>query len=96
MDFNHKQYINCTELSKYIWSLKDEGTPYTNKWSIVAKVKGSAKINYCPLCLTEKYHLIKYFNGIRLLNKKSEFINACRHVNLLMHVTIKVNCYLKL
>ena len=32
-DFNHKQYINCTELSKYIWSLKDAGTPYTINWS---------------------------------------------------------------
>ena len=31
-DFNHKQYINFTELSKYIWSLKDAGTPYTINW----------------------------------------------------------------
>ena len=28
-DFNHKQYINCIELSKYLWSLKDAGTPHT-------------------------------------------------------------------
>ena len=28
-DFNHEQYIKSTELSKYIWSLKDAGTPYT-------------------------------------------------------------------
>ena len=53
-DFNHEQYIKSTELSKYkyIWPLKDAGTPYIINWSIVAKV------NYCPLCLTEKYHLI--------------------------------------
>ena len=80
-----------TELSKYIWSLKDAGTPYTINWSIVAKVKGSTKVNYCPLCLTEKYHLIEYFNDIRLLNKKSEFINACRHQSKLLLKNLKRN-----
>ena len=24
-DFRHKEYVNSTELSKYIWKLKDEG-----------------------------------------------------------------------
>ena len=70
-DSNHEQYIKSTELSKYIWLVKDAGTPYTINWSIIAKVKGSTKVNYCPLCLTEKYHLIEHFNDIRLLNKKS-------------------------
>ena len=78
-------------VSKYIWSLKDAGTPYTINWSIVAKVKGSVKVNYCPLCLTEKYHLIEYFNDIRLLNKKREFINACRHQSKLLHKNLKRN-----
>ena len=58
-DFNHEQYIKSTELSKYIWSLKDAGTSYTIIWSIIAKVKGSRKVNYCPLCLAEKYLLIE-------------------------------------
>ena len=43
-DFNHKQYIKNTELCKYIWSLKDAGTPYSISWSIIAKVKGSKKL----------------------------------------------------
>ena len=90
-DFNHKQYIKRQELSKYIWSLKDAGTPYTINWSIVAKVKGSIKVNYCPLCFTEKYHLIEYFNDIRLLNKKSEFVNACRHHSKLLLKNLKRN-----
>ena len=83
-DFNHEQYIKSKELSKYIWSLKDAGTPYTINWSIDAKVKGSTKVNYYSLCLTEKYHLIEHFNDIRLLNKKSEFVNACRHQSKLL------------
>ena len=90
-DFNHEQYIKSTELSKYIWSLKDTWTPYTLSWSIVSKVKGSTKVNYCPLCLTEKYHIIEYFNDIRLLNKKSEFINACRHQSKLLLKNLKRN-----
>ena len=77
MDFNHKQYINCIELSKYIWSLKDAGTPCTINWSIVA--------------LTEKCHLTEYFNDIRLLNKKSQLINACRHQSKLLIKTLKRN-----
>ena len=38
-NFNHKQYIESSELPKYIWSLKDVGTPYTINWLIVAKVR---------------------------------------------------------
>ena len=55
-DFSHRQYTKSTELSKYIWSLNYARTPCTVNWSITSKVKGSTKINYCPLCLTEKYH----------------------------------------
>ena len=35
----------------------------------------------------EKYHLIEYFNDIRLSNKKA---------NLLMNVGSKANCYLRI
>ena len=79
------------ELFKYICSAKDAGRPYTINWSIVAKVKGSTKINYSPLCLTWKYHLIEYFNDICLLNKKSEFINACGHQSKLLLQNLKRN-----
>ena len=88
-DFNHEQYIKSTELSKYIWSLKDVGTPYTINWSIIAKIKGSTKVTYRPLCLTEKYHLKEHFNDIRLLTEKSEFINACRHQSKLLLKNLK-------
>ena len=59
--------------------------------SIVAKVKCSIKFSYCPLCLTEKNHLIEYFNDIRLLNKRSGFINACRHQSELLLNNLKRN-----
>ena len=48
------------------------------------KVNGKTKIDCCSLCLAEKLHLIEYFDDIRLLNKRSEFINHCRQQNKLL------------
>ena len=74
-----------TELSKYIWLLKEDQITSRIRWSIVEKVYGRTKINYCPLCLAEKLHLIEHFNDNRLLNKRNEFISGCRHqVKLLL------------
>ena len=55
-DINHKQPSKNTELSKYIWSLKDAKIPYSIKSSIVEKVYGKTKTDHCPLCLAEKLH----------------------------------------
>ena len=38
-------------------------------------VKGLAKKDFCSLCLTEKFWLIKYLDDVNLLNKKSELIS---------------------
>ena len=35
-DFRHKEYINSTELSKYIWKLKDEGGTPSVIWNIMS------------------------------------------------------------
>ena len=84
---NHKQYIKNTELSKYIWLLKDAGTPYTINWSIVAKVKVIQKL------ITVHCVLLK---NITLQNILMTFIYLIKRMNLLMHVDIKVNCYLRI
>ena len=34
-DFQHKKYVNSTELSKYIWKLEDEKIRANIKWNIV-------------------------------------------------------------
>ena len=90
-DFNHKQHSKNTDLSKYIWSLKDAKIQYSIKWSIVEKSSWENKIDHFPLCLEEKLHLIKYFDEIWLLNKRSEFINHCRHQNKLLLRSLKRN-----
>ena len=90
-DFKQKYWIQSLKAQSYpnkSGLLKDAGTPYTIYWSIVSKRKGSRNINYCPLCLPKKYRLFECFNIIDLLNRKSEFINACSHQ--------QVNYYLKL
>ena len=83
---NHnKKTMKNTELSKYIWSLKEDQTTFRIRWSLVEKVYSRTKINFCPLCSAEKLHLIQNFNDNRLLNKRNEFISGCRHqVKLLM------------
>ena len=59
---------------------------------MVEKVHEKTKIDHCPLYLLEKLHLIEYFDGIRLLNKRSEFINHFRHQNKLLLKCLKRNC----
>ena len=54
-------------------------------------VYGKTKIDCCPLCLAEKLHLIEYFDDIRLLNKRGEFVNHCRHQNKLRLKSLKRN-----
>ena len=69
-DFCHKKYVNSTELSKYMWKLKDEKTTPSIKWNIMSIVHGIPKGCVCKLCLTEKFWLLKHFNDEHLLNKK--------------------------
>ena len=37
MSFQNKGHEKKTELSKYVWELKDKGEDFTIKWSVVAK-----------------------------------------------------------
>ena len=45
-DFKHKKYMKCTELSKYIWSLKNQGITPIVKWRIVKKVNNKVSPDY--------------------------------------------------
>ena len=90
-DFKHKTYSKSTELSKYIWDLKDRGINPIVKWSIVEKIHSNTKINYCKLCLLEKLYIIDFIDDNRLLNKRNEFISGCKHQNKLLLKNIKWN-----
>ena len=57
-DFKHKKYMKCGNLSKYIWSLKNQGIIPIVKWKFVKKVNSKVTPNYCKLCSTEKFVII--------------------------------------
>ena len=80
-DFKHQKYRNCTELAKYVWELKEENITLIIKWEILIKVYGNPKQNMSILCLTEKLWIINFIHDNNYLNKKSELINKCRHIN---------------
>ena len=58
MSVRIKGYEKETELSKYVWKLKDKVEDFTIKWSVAAKASpyicGSKR---CDLFLTKKLHI---------------------------------------
>ena len=77
--FTHADKRHQTELSKFIWTLKDKAIPYTLSWKIVRHAQPySPKTNRCNLCLWEKYHIITA-NKATSLNSRTELISTCKH-----------------
>ena len=53
----------------------------TIKFSIAKRVKGNTFINNCNLYLSEKAFIIRNLDDVNMLNKRSEFISKCLHIN---------------
>ena len=83
-DFKLGKYENCNKLAKYIWQL-------TRKTLISINIEtiGSPSSIICPLCITKKLLIIKFMNNKGILNKTSERINKCRHLNKFLLVNVK-------
>ena len=79
--FRNKIYATETELSKYIWELKDQQKEPSLKWSILKKVNNKASNGSCKLCLTEKLYIIRSLDNEKLLNTRSELVSKYRHIN---------------
>ena len=47
------------------------------------------KLNFCKLCLFEKFYVIKSLNDPNLLNKKTEFANTSRHQSKLLLIIVR-------
>ena len=87
--FRNRYYEHATELSKYIWKLKDLGKAFILKWSIAACTSPyRCGTRRCDLCVTEKY-IIARVDQKRLLNKRTEFISKCRHRNKFLLKNVK-------
>ena len=79
--FRKKEKRKATELSNYIWNLKDERKSFDVSWSILAKAAAYRNGGrQCDLCQTEKF-IIATANRKSLLNKRSELVSKCRHIN---------------
>ena len=77
-DFKNEKK-NGTELSKYIWNLKNKNTNYEIKWSIMHKIGELSNINrICKTCNLEKME-IALANKKRNLNKRQELFFTCPH-----------------
>ena len=79
--FRNKNKEKSTELSKYIWELKDNNMEHNLKWCIASKahpyICGSRKYD---LCSTEKLTIIKA-DPETLLNTYDELVSKSRHMN---------------
>ena len=78
--FKNEQYRHVTELSKYIWNLKDKNIKYDIKWRKVKHARPYTNVynKRCNLCLCKKYFIICKSN-MAALNKRSELMAFCRH-----------------
>ena len=80
-----------TELSKYIWDLKDKKiTNYSIKWSAVKQIAGYNSVtNFCTLFLSEKLVICNFRGKSRLINKLMDLVCKCSHKNRLISSTYK-------
>ena len=77
--FGNQKHKHSTELSKYIWQLKQSTVEYSIRWKILRKCKAySNKTKRCNLCLHEKYIII-YHPKLSSLNLRNELISTCIH-----------------
>ena len=49
----------------------------------------NVSLNYCKLCLTQKFFIIKSLDDCNSLNKRSELVSKCRHQNMLLLCNLK-------
>ena len=79
--FRNKSREKSTELSKYVWELKEKDINYFINWDIDMKshkyVCGSRKYD---LCICEKLLITRADPNV-LLNKRDELVSKCRHRN---------------
>ena len=75
--------MNKTTLAKYVWEQRQRhNITSTLKWHIVKSVPSYSNITKsCMLCLLEKFEILTYPNHDKLLNKRSELVSKCCHIN---------------
>ena len=89
--FRHRSHLTTSDFCKYYWKLVGNGTVPTIKFSIAKSVKGNTIINNRNLCLSEKAFIIRNLDDVNRLNKRSELISKCQHINKRLLNRVKDN-----
>ena len=77
--FRNERYKHATELSKYIWNLKDQKIKYDIKWRIIKQARSYSNVTKrCNLCLWEKFFILCK-PEMSTLNSRNELSSSCRH-----------------
>ena len=87
--FNNENSKNSTELSKYVWSLRENNKVLSIKWKIVKIVYNKSNIIFLQTMFNRKAVILNALGDDKYLNKKFEFINKCRHQNKLLLKNVK-------
>ena len=93
MSFNNEGHSTDKTLSKSVWEVKKKLKIIPSlKWYIIKSLPAQSNISKkCQLCLQEKFEILNYPNPNELLNKRSEHISKCRHVNKFLLSNYKPN-----
>ena len=79
--FKYRRKKHSTELSNYVWDLKDNNVDFNIIWKILKQANPyNNTSNRCNLCLREKYFIICK-PSLASLNKRNELVSSCRHVD---------------
>ena len=77
--FRNERYKHATELSKHIWSLKDQKIVYQIKWRKIKQARSYSNVSKrCNLCLWEKFFILRR-PEMSTLNSRNELVLGCRH-----------------
>ena len=87
--FKLRSHETKSELSKYLWQLKDKGIVYDLSWKIIDRAKKFTPASKsCNLCTLERFYLICR-KDFYTLNKNLEFGDECLHKRFLKLSTVK-------
>ena len=69
--FKNENSKNSTELSKYVWSLRENDKILSFIWKMVKIVYSKARSSFCKLFLTERLLILNALGSDKCLNKKN-------------------------
>ena len=81
--FQHTKHRNSTELSKHIWTLKENNIDhFILRHILSSRSPYNNASKRCDLCLKEKFP-ITHQPQLSSLNKRNERVSSCNHRNIL-------------